>query len=123
MRVPTRGACTPTRDYFSLPDPARAPGSDARLAFRAQGADGFAAELQEALRSDALFERWRAQQDEPDEVDPALGATDARATVDGKQDDLHIALVVTTALPSAVLRQRLGLLAGNGWQLRDVTAA
>ena len=45
------------------------------------------------------------------------------ATVDGKQDDLHIALVVTTALPSAVLRQRLGLLAGNGWQLRDVTAA
>ena len=75
------------------------------------------------MRSDALFERWRAQQDEPDEVDPALGATDARATVDGKQDDLHIALVVTTALTSAVLRQRLGLLAGNGWQLRDVTAA
>ena len=113
----------PTRYYISLPDPARARGSDARLAFRAQGADGFAAELQEALRSDALFERWRAQQDEPDEVDPALGATDARATVDGKQDDLHIALVVTTALPSAVLRQRLGLLAGTGWQLRDVTAA
>ena len=75
----------PTRYYISLPDPARARGSDARLAFRAQGAAGFAAELQEALRSDALFERWRAQQDEPDEVDPALGATDARATVDGKQ--------------------------------------
>ena len=113
----------PTRYYISLPDPAKARGSDARLAFRAQGADGLAAELQEALRSDGLFERWRAQQDDPDDVDPALGATDANATVSGKQDDLHIDLVATTSLPSAVLRQRLGLLAGNGWQLRDVTAA
>ncbi len=113
----------PTRYYISLPDPARARGSDAALAFRAQGADGFAAELQDALRSDGLFERWRAQQDDPDEVDPALGATDANATVSGKQDDLHVDLVVTTSLPSAVLRQRLGLLAGSGWQLRDVTAA
>ena len=34
----------PTRYYISLPDPARARGSDARLAFRAQGADGFAAD-------------------------------------------------------------------------------
>ena len=112
-----------TRYYISLPDPARARGSDASLAFRAQGADGFATELQDALRSDALFERWRAQQDDPDDVDPALGATDANASVGGKQDDLHIDLVVTTSLPSAILRQRLGLLAGNGWQLRDVTAA
>ena len=112
-----------TRYYLSLPDPARARGADASLAFRAQGAEAFAAELQEALRSDGLFERWRATQADPDEVDPALGATDAGATVSGKQDDLHIDLVVTTVLPSAVLRQRLGLLAGNGWQLRDVTSA
>ena len=35
----------------------------------------------------------------------------------------HVDLVVVTSLPSAVLRQRLGLLAGSGWQLRDVTAA
>ena len=113
----------PTRYYLSLPDPARARGTDAALAFRAQGADGLAAELQDALRSDALFQRWRARQDEPDEVDPALGATDADATVSGHQADLHIDLVATTSLPSAVLRQRLGLLAGQGWQLRDVTAA
>jgi hypothetical protein len=112
-----------TRYYLSLPDPARARGADASLAFRAQGAEAFAAELQDALRSDGLFERWRATQADPDEVDPALGATDAGATVSGKQDDLHIDLVVTTVLPSAVLRQRLGLLAGNGWQLRDVTSA
>ena len=113
----------PTRYYISLPDPARARGSDAALAFRAQGADAFASELQDALRNSGLFERWRARQDDPDEVDPALGATDADAIALGKQDDLHIALVVTTALPSALLRHRLGLLAGNGWQLRDVTAA
>ena len=111
------------RYQIRLPDPAQARGSEPSLAFHAHGAEAFAEQLQQALSTPALFERWRALQAEPDEVDPALGATDARATVDGKQDDLHIALVVTTALPSAVLRQRLGLLAGNGWQLRDVTAA
>ena len=112
-----------TRYYISLPDPARARGNDPELAFRAQGAEAFASELQDALRGDALFERWRARQEDPDAVDPALGATDAGATVSGKQDDLQVALVVTTALPSSVLRQRLGLLAGGGWQLRDVTSA
>ena len=113
----------PTRYYISLPDPARARGSDAGLAFSAQGADGLAGQLLDALRSDELFQRWRAQQDDPDEVDAALGATDPGATVQGQQDDLHIDLVVTTSLASSVLRQRLGLLAGKGWQLRDVTAA
>ncbi|MDI1252715.1 hypothetical protein [Thermomonas sp.] len=113
----------PTRFYISLPDPSRVRGADVTLAFQSQGADGLAAELQDALRSDGLFERWRAQQEDPDEVDPALGATDANATVLGEQHDLHIDLIVITSLPSAVMRQRLGLLAGNGWQLRDVSAA
>lgn len=112
-----------TRYYIRLPDPARARGTDGALAFRSQGADGLATELQDALRNDGLFQRWRAQQEEPDDVDPALGATDANATVEGEQHDLHIDLVVTTSLPSAVMRQRLGLLAGTGWQLRDVSAA
>ena len=113
----------PTRYYIRLPDAARARGDNAALAFRSHGADGLAAELQDALRSDALFERWRATQEDPDDVDPALGATDPDAGVSGAQQDLHVDLVVTTALPSGILRQRLGLLAGNGWQLRDVTAA
>ena len=113
----------PTRYYISLPDPARARGDDPALAFGAQGAEGLAAALQDALRSDSLFQRWRAGQEEPDEVDPALGATDGNATVHGTQDHLHIDLVVITSLASSVLRQRLGLLAGKGWQLRDVTAA
>ena len=113
----------PTRYYIRLPDPARARGADPALAFRAQGAEYFAEELQQALRGDALFLRWRDQQDEPDDVDPALGATDPSASVTGEQGDLHVDLVAVTALPSAVLRHRLGLLAGHGWQLRDVTAA
>ena len=112
-----------TRYYIRLPDPASARGDQPDLAFRSQGAEGFAGELQDALRSDALFERWRAKQEDPDDIDPALGATDPGATVSGKPDDLHVELVVVTQLPSAVLRQRLSLLAGNGWQLRDVTAA
>ena len=113
----------PTRYYLSLPDPALARGSDPAFAFRAQGADAFAEELQQAIREDGLFQRWRLTQDEPDEVDPALGATDPAATVSGQQDDLRINLVAVTSLPSTVLRHRLGLLAGNGWQLRDVSAA
>ena len=111
------------RYYITLPDGARARGTTPELSFTAQGADGFAEELQAALRSDALFERWRKLQPEPDEVDPSLSATDPSATVEGKQDDLHIDLVVTTSLPGTVFKQRLRLLAGSGWELRDVTSA
>ena len=112
-----------TRYYLSLPDPAKARGSDPALAFSAHGAEEFAAQLQEALRTSALFERWRGQQEEPDEVDPTLGATDPQATVEGAQDHLHVDLVATTSLPGTVFKHRLRLLAGSGWQLRDVTSA
>lgn len=112
-----------TRYYLSLPDPARARGPDPALSFSAHGAEEFAAQLQEALRTTALFERWRRQQDDPDDVDPSLGVTDPQATVQGTQDDLHVDLVATTSLPGNVFKQRLRLLAGSGWQLRDVTSA
>lgn len=110
------------RFHLSIPDPA-ALAAAGPFAFRAHGAEGLAEELQAALRGDALFERWRASQPDPDAVDPALGATDPAATVRGEQYDLRIDLVATTALPGTVLRHRLRLLAGNGWQLRDVTSA
>ena len=112
-----------TRYYISLPDPAKARGNDPAFAFTAQGGAGFAEQLQDALRSDGLFERWRAAQEDPDAVDPSLGATDPAATVSGRQDDLHVDLVATTTLPGSVLKHRLRLLAGSGWELRDVTAA
>ena len=84
-------------------------------------AQGFGNTLAEMRQGENLD--MRVKQEEPEAVDPALGATDAGATVSGKQDDLQVALVVTTVVPSSVLRQRLGLLAGSGWQLRDVTSA
>lgn len=109
------------RFHISLPDPARARAAGG-FAFSSQGADGLAQELQDALRSDGLFQRWRATQEDPDAVDPAFGAVDPGATVDGRQDDLHIDLVVVTSIPGTVLRHRLRLLAGNAWELRDVSS-
>jgi hypothetical protein len=112
-----------TRYYLSLPDPSRARGSDPALAFSAHGADEFAAQLQDALRTPALFERWRKRQEDPESVDASYGAIDPAAVVHGQQDDLHVVLVVTSTIPGNVLKHRLRLLAGSGWELRDVTAA
>ncbi|HPO23691.1 MAG TPA: hypothetical protein PK135_03345, partial [Arenimonas sp.] len=70
-----------TRYYIRLPEPAKARGSDADLAFKSEGAEGFASELEDALRSTVLFDRWKAKQDEPDEVDQSLAAVDLNSTV------------------------------------------
>jgi hypothetical protein len=111
-----------TRYYLTLPDPKAARGSDANTSFSAHGAAEFASELEQALRSTALFERWRGQQKDPDDIDQALAAVDPAASVTGEQNDLRIDLVATTSLPASILRHRLRLLAGDGWQLRDVAA-
>ena len=113
----------PIRYYIGLKHPEKARGSDAALSFTAHGAEEFAAQLQDALRTDGLFQRWRATQADPDAVDPALGATDPGATVTGAQHDLQIDLIAITALPGSVFKQRLRLLAGNAWELRDVREA
>lgn len=113
----------PTAYHLRLPDPARARGAEPSLAFRSSGAEGFAEELQAALRTPALFARWRAMQDDPDAVDEALGAADPAATVTGEAVDLTVRLVATTSLPGALLKHRLRLLAGPHWELRDVRAA
>ena len=110
------------RYMIRLPDPERVRASGT-FAFRSHGAGGMAAELQDALRGDALFQRWRAAQDDPDAVDPALGATDPSAVVEGSQHDLHIDLVADTAIPGAVFKQRMRLLAGSAWELRDVRSS
>ena len=63
-----------------LPKPSEARGSEPSLSFHSDGADGLASELQAALREDTLFQRWRAMQEDPDEVDESLGATDPAAS-------------------------------------------
>lgn len=115
-------AIMPIRYYLSLPDSGTLSAAG-NFAFRSQGAEGLAEELQAALRKDALFQRWRASQEDPDAVDPALGATDPAATVRGEQHDLKIDLIAITSIPGAILKHRLRLLAGNGWELRDVSNA
>lgn len=111
-----------TRYYLRLPDPANARGKDPDLSFHSEGAEGFAAEFEQALREPGLFQRWRLRQEDPDAVDESLGVVDPEATVRGAQHDLAIDLVATTSLPGNVFKQRLRLLAGSAWELRDVTA-
>ena len=111
-----------TRYYLRLPEPKLARGSVPSLAFQSDSAGGFAEELQAALRTPSLFERWRAMQEDPDAVDPSLGATDPGATVTGEQSDLDVLLVVNTSIPGSVFKQRIRLLAGSQWQLQDIKA-
>ncbi len=110
----------PVKYSIALPNPSLARGADPDLSFSANGAETFAEQLQDALRSPALFERWRDRQPDPDQVDPALGAVDPQAVVNGKQQDLRISLVATTSLPGEIFKQRMRLLAGSHWELRDV---
>jgi hypothetical protein len=112
-----------TRYYISLKDPAKARGNDSDFSFSANGADAFASQLQESLRSDGLFKRWRDAQPDPDGVDASLGATDPGATVKGEQHDLQIDLIVVTSIPGNVFKHRMRLLAGSAWELRDVSSA
>ena len=107
------------RYYLSIPDTSQLDQAGP-FAFRSRGAEGLADELRHALRTDVLFERWRAAQEDPDAVDPSLGATDPAAEVHAEQRDLHIDLVVSTRLPGSLLKERLRLLAGAHWRLSDV---
>lgn len=108
------------RYLIRLPDPAAARGKDPALSFTANGFAAFAEQLQDALRSTGLFERWRQTQPDPDAVDPALGATDPQAQVEGRREDLSVYLTAVTSLPGDIVRHRLRLLAGSHWELRDV---
>jgi hypothetical protein len=114
---------SPNRYYLSIADLAHARGSDPALSYDGAGPGDFARALQEALRSSALFERWRAKQPDPDEVDASLGVTDAQAHVSASAVDLHTEVELTTSLPMQIVRQRLNWLIGGSWQLRDIRPA
>ena len=111
------------RYFLGIDDLSRARGSTDSLSFRGDSPEALATELQAALREPALFERWRALQEDPDAVDPGLGVTDPAATVSARQSDLHVDVLVTTRLPHSILRHRLSLLIGAHWTLRDVKSA
>ena len=109
--------------YLSIADLLHSRGNDPRYAWEGAGPDDFAAALQQSLRGDALFQRWRADQPDPDEVDESLAATDPQAQVSAKVADLHTDVDLVTDLPMGVVRHRLRLLIGAAWQLHDMRAA
>jgi hypothetical protein len=109
--------------YIQIKDLAHARGQQAALSYDGAGPNDFAAALQEALRSPLLFQRWRALEPDPDEVDERLGVTDQLANVSAKLVDLHTEVEVVTGLPMSILRQRLNWLIGAHWQLHDVRPA
>ncbi|HWG10002.1 MAG TPA: hypothetical protein VN693_00680 [Rhodanobacteraceae bacterium] len=111
------------RYYFTVDNLAAARGPDPDLAFQGSSPQGFADALQQALRENVLFQRWRAKQPDPDEVDDSLAPVDPNATVTAHQDDLHANVEVVTSLPHSILRHRLSILIGQHWKLRDVRAA
>lgn len=109
-----------TTYFLSVKDIHKAKGPDPDLSFEGIGPEKLAADIGEAMRSDGLFQRWRAKQPEPDEVDPALGVTDAGASATGELshgDRYDVAL--TTSLPMRIVKHRLNLLIGSSWELRD----
>lgn len=109
--------------YLSIADLVHARGDDPRFAWDGAGPNDFAAALQQALRSDDLFQRWRVAQPDPDAVDSSLGVTDPAAQVTAKVADLRTDVDLVTDLPMTVVRHRLYLLIGAAWQLRDLRAA
>ena len=110
--------------YLGIDDLAQARGPIESLRYEGAGPNDFAAALTEAMRSPQLFEHWRALQEEPDEVDPALGVTDAAAEARATVDDMQrVDVDLVTSLPMSVVRHRLNLLIGKHWSLRDMRAA
>jgi hypothetical protein len=111
------------RFYLSIADFEHARGQDPELRFDGASPEALAEAISVALRTPVLFERWRQRQPDPDEVDPTLGVIDIHAMVQAEQADLHVDVRITTTLPMRVLRQRLNLLIGPSWVLRDVRGA
>ena len=108
--------------YLSVADLAHARGDDPRFAYDGAGPNDFAAAVQQALRGDELFQRWRAAQPDPDAVDSSLAVVDPAAEVTAKVADLQTDADLITDLPMSVVRHRLYLLIGSAWQLRDLRA-
>ncbi len=112
---------TPQRFIFSIDDLASARGESEELSFQGSTSEGLAEALQAALREPTLWLRWRAMQPDPDSIDPALGVSDPQAQVSAHQADVHVSCEVISSLPHSIIKQRLTLLIGRHWTLRDVS--
>lgn len=113
---------TAQRYLFTIDDLPKARGESHELSFQGDSPESFADLLQQSLRDPTLWKRWRAMQPDPDEVDPELGRSDPDAIVHAQQSDVHVRVEVTSSLPHAIIKQRMSLLIGKHWALRDVSA-
>ncbi len=111
------------RYYIRIDDLTLARGADPDMSFDGATVEGLAAAVGTALRETALFERWRLEQEEPDEVDPQMGLLDAQAEVSAKTVRSRVDMTIVTDLPHALIKHRLHLLIGEHWRLYDVKAA
>ena len=109
-----------TTFLLRIEDPESSRGEEPSLSFDGRTNASLATALADALRSPALFQRWLALQEEPDEVDESLGAVDAAAQVTASEEGSRHYLEVQTRLPHALVSQRLNWLIGSHWTLRDV---
>ena len=114
---------TTQRYYIVVDNLGKARGSVGELSFTGESPDDLAVEMQRALRTPHLFEKWKALQPDPDAIDDSLGRSDANATVTAKQHDVRCDVTITSNLPHGIIKHRLSMLIGNHWTLRDVTAA
>lgn len=111
------------RYYIQIDDLTLARGENPELSFDGATVEGLAAAVAAALRETALFERWRCEQEEPDEVDPQMGLLDPQAEVTAKTVRSRVDMTIVTDLPHALIKHRLHLLIGKHWRLHDVKAA
>ncbi len=109
------------RFFLSIDDLSAARGETSDLSFHGSSPDSFAAALTEALREPTLWKRWQNMQDDPDDVDHAMGASDPDATVEAELQGSRCRVRVVTSLPHSVLKHRLTLLVGHHWKLHDVS--
>lgn len=111
------------RYFITISDLSTARGNDPGLSFDGVSPEHLAKDLQSALRDPDLWQRWRATQEDPDEVDPGTGVVDPEAAVSASLESQRVEVIVTTTLPHALVRHRLDLLVGRNWKLRDVSSA
>lgn len=111
------------RYFITINDLSTARGAEPALSFDGVSPEHLARDFAAALQDDAFWQRWRAMQEEPDEVDPSTGATDPAATVKATLEAQRVEMIATTSLPHAIVKHRLDLMVGRNWKLRDVSSA
>lgn len=109
--------------FIQIDNPATARGADEALSYQGLTAASLGEEIQVALREDRLYARWRALQEDPDDVDPRLGEVDVEATVVVENAGSRADLVIETSLSHALIKHRLNMLIGDHWHLHDVRSA